>query len=142
VPASYRLQANTPTEHVAVAARLLWGKTCKECHQLSFAEDGSLPTVAEPKITSVWLPKARFNHESHRSFDCTSCHEQTQTSQQTSDILVPSIAVCQTCHNGDPKQAGHAENRCYECHDYHDWKQQPAFKGRYNFEQWKRRTGR
>jgi hypothetical protein len=144
VPATYRLQANTPTEHIAVAARLLWGKTCKECHQLSFGEDGSasLPTVAAPGITPVWLPKAKFNHESHRSFSCTSCHEQTETSQQSNDVLVPGIAICQTCHNGDPRQEGHAENRCYECHDYHDWKLQPAFKGRYDFEQWKRRTGR
>ena len=138
IPASAHAGASTPNEHLAIAARLLWGKTCKECHQLSFAEGAALPTVAPSQITRVWLPKAKFNHESHRSFTCESCHEAAK-SQQTSEVLVPGIATCQSCHNGNPEKAAKTENRCFECHDYHDWKLQAAFRGKYDPKQLKRR---
>jgi hypothetical protein len=134
IPASSHLGAASPNEHLSVAARLLWGKTCKECHQLSFADGENLPTVAPSQITRIWLPKGRFNHESHRSFTCESCHAATK-SQQTSEVLVPAIATCQTCHNGNPEKGGRSENRCFECHDYHDWKQQSTFRGQYDTNQ-------
>jgi hypothetical protein len=50
-------------------------------------------------------------------------------------VLVPAIATCQTCHNGNPEKGGRSENRCFECHDYHDWKQQSAFRGQYDANQ-------
>lgn len=131
IPSSASLFARSTDQRLAVASRLLWGKTCKECHQLEFPKDAALPSVAPSQITTVWFKQAKFSHDPHRSVACTSCHEQSPTSQQTSDVLIPSIAICQTCHNGDPQQTGHSENRCFECHDYHDWKQQPAFKGNY-----------
>jgi hypothetical protein len=131
IPASAHAGAATPEQHLALVARLLWGKTCKECHQLSFPEGATLPNVARAQITRVWLPKAKFDHESHRSFTCESCHAATK-SRQTSDVLVPAIATCRTCHNGNPEQGGRSENRCFECHDYHDWKLQPAFRGQYD----------
>lgn len=140
IPSSAPRAASTPTERLSVATRLLWGKTCKECHQLSLAEESpaALPTVAESKITAIWLPKGKFNHESHRSFTCVSCHEKATGSTQTAEVLVPAIATCKSCHNGDPLKAGRVENRCFECHDYHDWSHQPAFHGRYTFDPAKR----
>jgi hypothetical protein len=125
-------------ERLSIAARLLWGKTCKQCHQLSFAAGVSLPTVAPSQITSAWMPKAKFNHESHRPFRCESCHAAAAASQQTSEVLLPSISTCQTCHNGNPEKGGRSENRCFECHDYHDWKQQPPFRGQYDTDQLRR----
>jgi predicted CXXCH cytochrome family protein len=131
IPSSAHNEATTPTEHLAVAARLLWAKTCNECHNVEFAANNPVPAIADAQITRVWLPHSRFDHAPHRSFTCTSCHQTAPSSQQTADVLVPGIAVCQTCHSGDAQQAGRSENRCFECHEYHDWKNQPAFRGNY-----------
>ena len=77
-----------------------------------------LPEVAPANIKLQWTPHARFDHDAHRGYSCTGCHQNTLKSTETSDILIPGIAVCQTCH---APGAGHAESRCFECHTYHDW---------------------
>jgi transcription elongation factor Elf1 len=64
------------------------------------------------------MPHAKFDHDAHRSFTCLSCHEKALKSTETTDILLPGIAACQTCHAPGPD---HAESRCFECHTYHDW---------------------
>jgi hypothetical protein len=135
-PVSVRLRVLTPAqwvaERTAQAEDLLWRKTCKQCHALTTGEKGSLPQkgkanpeyvgdlpyVAPPKFTEQWMPHAKFDHEAHDGFTCVSCHQKALTSTETSDILLPGIATCQTCHTPGPE---HAESRCSECHTYHDW---------------------
>ncbi len=107
------------SERTAEAEELLWRKTCKQCHTLS-ARGEAPPKVADSNITARWMSHARFDHDAHRGFSCTSCHAQATMSTQTSDILLPGIATCQTCHAPGPERA---ESRCYECHVYHDWSQ-------------------
>jgi len=102
---------------VADAEQLLWRKTCKECHTLTFAEGATLPTVTPAKFTVRWMPHAKFDHDAHRGFACAGCHAPAPRSQETSDILLPGIATCRTCHASGE---GHAESRCFECHTYHD----------------------
>jgi len=82
------------------------------------APQGTLPVVAPANLTLQWLPHARFEHNAHGGFSCTGCHQNALKSTETSDILIPGIAVCQTCH---APGAGYAESRCFECHTYHDW---------------------
>ena len=77
-----------------------------------------IPMVAPANTTLRWLPHSKFDHDAHTGFTCTSCHEKALTSTETSDILIPGIATCQTCHAPGPN---HAESRCFECHTYHDW---------------------
>jgi len=77
-----------------------------------------LPSVAGSKTTQKWMPHARFDHDAHRGFTCESCHVKALTSKETSDVLLPGIATCKTCHAPGPD---HAESRCFECHTYHDW---------------------
>ena len=122
----------TPAEWVAErtadAEQLLWRKTCIQCHALSvggsavvaaLATPGKLlPVVAPANITAKWMPHAEFDHEKHGGFTCVSCHEKALTSTQTTDVLLPGIATCQTCH---APGADHVEARCFECHAYHDW---------------------
>jgi hypothetical protein len=139
VPADYRLL--TPSEwvaeHTAEAEDLLWRKTCKECHTLSFAAGqaqagaappemamttlaslgAELPNLAPSNITRRYFPLAKFDHARHQLVSCESCHAGARTSQQSSDILVPGIATCRQCHHEGPQAA---EARCFECHVYHD----------------------
>lgn len=120
------------SERTADAEQLLWRKTCKQCHALTQTSGASLPQVqdaslpsapalpqvAPTKITVRWMPHAKFDHDAHRGFTCVSCHEKALGSTKSSDVLLPGIATCQTCHAPGPD---HAESQCSECHTYHDW---------------------
>jgi len=142
-------------EHTKVAEELLWKKTCSQCHVLTGAQlqdtriarwdaaspgnavrlasaegtSGSaelpLPQVAPARVTSLWLPHAKFDHDAHRGFSCVGCHPKSLTSTESSDVLVPGIESCQTCHAPGPE---HAESRCFECHTYHDWSKRKEVK--------------
>lgn len=128
-------------ERIADAEELLWRKTCKQCHSVSFPEadqkvrisqtgrqiadipirgeeKSRLPDIAHANITLQWMPHSKFDHDAHRGFACASCHEKALTSTESSDILLPGIKICQKCHAPGPD---HAESRCFECHTYHDW---------------------
>ena len=101
------------------AEELLWRKTCKQCHRLSTGTvPNNLPVVEGARTTTSWMPHAKFDHDAHRGFACTGCHEKAMNSTEISDVLLPGIATCKTCHAPGPE---HAESRCFECHTYHDW---------------------
>jgi len=129
------------TERAAEAEYLLWRKTCAQCHTLTFFEKSSrtkielsaiderdankfsdmsaeLPNIAPANITLRWMPHAKFDHGAHQGFTCVSCHAKALTSTESSDVLLPGIETCKTCHAPGPE---HAESRCFECHTYHDW---------------------
>ena len=82
-----------------------------------------LPEIMPANMKPVWLPNAVFSHYAHVSIDCKSCHSHAVSSQETADVLIPSIKTCQECHNGEPTKMGQAQNGCFLCHQYHNWKQ-------------------
>jgi hypothetical protein len=135
-------------EQCARAEELLWRKTCTQCHLIGYVfrddhrsgeeierwsqsalesrgKPRPLPEVESAWTTLQWLPHAKFDHDAHRGFSCVSCHDKALTSTETSDILVPGIANCKTCHAPGPE---HAESRCFECHTYHDWSKRKEVK--------------
>ena len=93
-------------------------KTCKECHTLTRAADNQLPIITPPSIPQRWFTHSVFNHEVHARAGraCADCHRDVQTSQHTSDVLLPGIVVCQECHT----QPTGARSECVTCHVYHD----------------------
>jgi len=127
-------------ERTSDAEELLWRKTCVQCHPLSMrVMDGEKPPPVIPWLRTAddnrrvlrplpefvsarpvmqWMSHAKFDHDAHRGFSCVSCHSKALTSTESSDILLPGIATCKTCHAPGP---GHADSRCSECHTYHDW---------------------
>ena len=132
-PLQAAIRMYTPNEWIAAriydAEELLWRKTCKQCHALTTgARQDHLPVVEPARTTVKWMPHAKFDHDAHRGFSCASCHEKALSSTETSEILLPGIATCKTCHAPGPE---HAESRCFECHTYHDWSKRkevkPAF---------------
>jgi hypothetical protein len=132
--------AHWTAEHTGEAEELLWRKTCVQCHALSLRIEGServpnispwlrpptdnkfdlkqLPEIVTASTASRWMPHAKFDHGKHDGFACVSCHAKVLTSTESSDVLLPGIATCKTCHAPGPE---HAESRCFECHTYHDW---------------------
>jgi hypothetical protein len=147
-PLAPRIQTLTPADWVAVrtadAEQLLWRKTCLQCHQLAFGANhplaavqqnialssNTLPQIADSHVITRWMPHAKFDHEAHGGFTCTSCHEKALTSSDSSDLLLPGIANCQTCHAPGPD---HAESRCFECHTYHDWSHRKEITPKFSF---------
>lgn len=117
--AEYRLL--TPPQWVSERAaedeELLWRKTCKQCHTLIAGEGGALPKIAPSNITARYMPHANFDHSQHGLVGCAACHAAAATSQQSSDVLLPGIATCRSCHHSGSEAA---ETRCFECHNYHD----------------------
>lgn len=121
-PLSPQVRVLTPpqwvAERTAGAEDLLWRKTCRQCHALTISSGSSLPQVAAANVRTRWMPHARFDHDAHRGFSCMSCHPKAFTSTESSDILLPGIATCKTCH---APGLARADSRCSECHTYHDW---------------------
>jgi len=113
------------------ADRLLWTKTCRQCHVLSSA-GGAMPEIAQSNITPRWLRHGEFDHRAHRMMSCTACHSRTSESHDTSDILLPGIETCRQCHRAANSSREVAEGRCFECHQYHDWSQAKRTKGRFS----------
>ena len=77
---------------------------CKTCHEIQKhrGAGGKQATwQVRPVVTTAhWLPKSRFSHAQHKDAACTTCHN-AGASKRTSDILIPDIATCRTCHAGD-----------------------------------------
>lgn len=105
-------------QNVEEADRLLWQKSCKECHQLTYPAPSVRPEVAKANTPIKWMKNAWFDHRAHQLVACAECHTEAAKSQKTEDVLLPVIATCQKCHYDGSKAA---ESRCYECHAYHDW---------------------
>jgi hypothetical protein len=134
IPPSYRLL--TPAAWIAGrtadAERLLWGKTCKQCHELDFTPGQPLPAVAPSRITVRFMPHARFDHAAHQMLRCTSCHAGATSSRESAQLLLPGIATCRQCHRPGTETA---ESRCFECHTYHNGAPQRAVPGRFTLPQ-------
>ncbi len=114
------------SRRVADSETLLWRKSCKECHTLKI--DGALPEVPAAAIQSRWFGHASFDHEAHQMTGCIECHKNALTSRETSDVLIPGIATCRSCHRSG---ADAADSRCSECHTYHDWSKEKPIDGRF-----------
>lgn len=98
--------------------------------------------IKSPKIPDRWMPHSRFSHDSHRFLQCVECHQSFKRqppvpvtqSELTSDVLMPSIQVCQSCHadrahvtlpDGTAATGPGIASRCIDCHDYHDRESEP-----------------
>jgi predicted CXXCH cytochrome family protein len=103
--------------------RIMWNKTCAECHQFDrtaqvYWRDNvkPFPLYLRSNVTRQWLTRASFDHTAHSMVKCDGCHAGGR-STSASDVLLPKQAVCATCHSTSKG----AESRCFECHSYHDW---------------------
>jgi len=115
------------TLRTAQSERLLWTKTCIECHKFApAAPTDYLPRVVPTNFNTRWLKHASFDHSAHAAFECVSCHSGATASEKASDILIPGIDVCKECHNPSGGRSVSAGSSCLECHQYHDWTKEKA----------------
>lgn len=88
---------------------------CGECHtQTNVGGKVSVTPVAQP---SRYMLGGWFDHKAHRQQSCTSCHH-AESSTSASDLLLPKLAECRTCHLGEGSRAP-VSSSCAMCHSYH-----------------------
>lgn len=100
---------------------------CITCHEVSDnnSEDLFARWVVLPvKINHDWYGRAQFDHASHltqrgqtETQVCSSCHEASKSTAST-DILIPNIENCQSCH-GDRSVKNKVAVDCVSCHAFH-----------------------
>ena len=101
-------------------------RVCVECHDVTAekAADGATTwKVPEVKRTNAWMLKASFDHSRHGTSltPCSTCHDAAK-SQKESDVLMPRIDTCRTCHGGErahPSGASLITSTCTMCHSFH-----------------------
>ncbi len=88
---------------------------CVYCHEVQ-VDASHEPIVTKPFTPDRWFVHAKFDHASHDTVTCQTCHDSVTSSTKTSDVLIPDKATCVTCHS--PK--GGVISTCSTCHVYHN----------------------
>ena len=83
--------------------------------------------IAPVVLTSHWLPHARFTHAQHAAAPCASCHDAGRA-KDAAQILIPDLAVCQSCHAGAQPEVNKVVSRCDSCHGFHLPTENPVFR--------------
>jgi len=89
---------------------------CGECHTPSFAR--GLPGVVPVTLVTRYMQQGWFDHKAHKGEKCTSCHL-AEKSAASSDLLLPDIKSCRTCHLGEDAANAKVPSGCAMCHSYH-----------------------
>lgn len=89
---------------------------CGECHTPTF-ENGK-PAVVPVTLVTRFMDQGWFDHNAHKQEKCTSCHLADKSSS-SSDLLLPGIKDCRTCHLGENAKNAEVPSGCAMCHSYH-----------------------
>ena len=94
---------------------------CAYCHEVVETKKGdTLPWRIMPlSINQDWFSKAHFNHASHRTQQCQSCH-QVEHSEGSADVAMPTRKSCLRCHSGNSPKPKRIASSCMSCHDFHN----------------------
>jgi hypothetical protein len=105
--------------------------TCGLCHNYERNPNDKEPgKIAPPNLPQVWYSHATFNHAAHKAVECVACHDAARKSTQSSDVLLPDVDNCRTCHapssgslfagkSSGPNRGG-VRHECVTCHRYHN----------------------
>lgn len=113
----YRADFGRPSSGAAMLAQAM-GRDglCGECH-VAAGGRGSLEVMPVTQQSRYFL-HGWFDHEDHKQEQCTSCHA-AETSDSAADLLLPGIAQCRDCHQGESATQAEVPSGCAMCHSYH-----------------------
>jgi predicted CXXCH cytochrome family protein len=89
---------------------------CGECHR-PMTVNGR-PGVVPVSLPTRYMEHGWFDHAAHKQEKCASCHA-APTSTSASDVLLPGIKTCRTCHLGEDAPKSKVPSSCAMCHGYH-----------------------
>lgn len=126
---SFASSPGTARGRAAAAAVDLFERTsCMVCHEVTRITGAGKPgtpgsdlpqwDIAPVSAAHPWMPKSQFKHASHRSAPCADCHAAAK-STSSSDVLMPDIARCRTCHTGGVPLKSKVTSDCGMCHGFH-----------------------
>jgi predicted CXXCH cytochrome family protein len=105
-----------------IAKDLFEVRVCFACHRITpVAADGDKPAtwnIAPIAVTQHWLPKSRFPHSQHNTYECSKCHD-VVNSKSSNDLSIPDLKNCQECHGGNEPARDKARGTCETCHGFH-----------------------
>lgn len=123
-----KLSGNPRAQAAFATVELFENTACAVCHEVKAVEglgntrtSGSrMPQYSVAKINPAhpWMPMAKFDHKAHEFEACESCHK-AKESEEASDVLMPAINSCQTCHAGSKPALNKVQSDCGVCHEYH-----------------------
>ncbi len=94
------------------------GGACYDCHTVITPPAGSDNwQVQKVHQTSRFMMKGWFDHAAHDTETCSSCHA-AKKSGNASELLLPGIKTCRTCHGGEASNAD-VPSSCAMCHSFH-----------------------
>lgn len=104
----------------SVAREVFSYRLCVTCHQVREATAGSTaPWQVAPVVQQDrWFPAAAFNHGTHATMSCDSCHA-VRRSKTNAEVLMPRIATCRQCHAASAATGMRVSSTCITCHDFH-----------------------
>ncbi len=124
-------EALPPLEHLEVKdwvnkyvsnvdAEVMRFRVCGKCHTVSLNKDGNeaQPWKVEPLgFGKHKFPMAEFDHDKHKTQECTDCHD-AEKSEHSEDVLLKGIASCRGCHGGAGVK-NKVASTCIDCHGFH-----------------------
>ena len=131
------LSGNPRAQAAFATVELFENTACSVCHEVKAVDGlGNTKTsgsrmpqyeIAEINPAHPWMPMAKFDHQAHAFESCDSCHKAAK-SEEASDVLMPAIEGCQTCHAGSKPVLNKVQSDCGVCHEYHIHKKEVAVK--------------
>lgn len=101
---------------MSVGAALSKQGICGECHRAATI-DGK-PGVVPVHQPARYMMHGWFDHADHKQEKCESCHA-ARGSNAASDVLLPDLKSCRSCHAGENAAAPKVPSTCAMCHGYH-----------------------
>ena len=106
------------------------GGACYDCHSVERSPGGPAGFRIRPvAFPTRYMLHGWFDHRAHQIVEqpgqpqaegsgaCLTCHRADRSAAST-DLLIPDLASCRTCHGGERTSAPVASS-CAMCHDYH-----------------------
>lgn len=93
---------------------------CAYCHEIVEVQKDDAPAwdIMPLQINQDWFSKAHFNHASHRTQQCQSCHL-VENSETSADVAMPDRKSCLRCHSGNSPKHKRIASSCMSCHQFH-----------------------
>ncbi len=101
---------------VGVDRALAPGGVCGECHLPALR--GGQADVMPVNLPDRYFLNGGFDHAAHRQEKCSTCHK-AETSKASTDLLLPNLASCRECHQGENAVKAEVPSSCAMCHSFH-----------------------